>query len=344
MKSPNVTNFWIKLSHWEYWPWWVVYIPVFAYWFWCGLKARAIFYLSAANPGFEYGGVIGSSKKAILDKIPSALVPKGIIITATNSIENISFIMQEAGLNFPVVVKPDVGERGFKVELIKSEQELQHYIANNSDSLIMQEYIDLPLEAGIFYYRLPNEDKGTVSSIVLKGMLTVTGDGKSSIRELMMKSERARLQISRLTVVDNIDLDCIPVKDENIILEPIGNHNRGTTFLDGNHLINQQLIDVIDGISKNVDGFYYGRYDLRCKNEAALYAGDIKIMELNGSVSEPAHIYSPGFPILEAYRILYHHWRVLYKISKMNHKNGVPYMSFRTGLGAFKKSRFTRKA
>ena len=74
MKLSNSSNFWIKLRHWEYWPWWVVYIPVFVYWLWCGLKARAIFYLSAANPGFEYGGIIGSSKKAILDKIPYSIL------------------------------------------------------------------------------------------------------------------------------------------------------------------------------------------------------------------------------------------------------------------------------
>jgi len=320
-----------------------VYIPVFSYWLWCGLKARAIFYLSAANPGFEYGGIIGSSKKAILDKIPSRLVPQGIIITATDSIENITFRMQQTRLNYPVVVKPDVGERGFKVELLRNEVELQQYIAKNSDRLIIQEYIDLPMEAGIFYYRMPNEDKGTVSSVVLKGMLTVTGDGDSSIRELMLKSERARLQIRRLSATDHIDLSSIPEKDENVILEPIGNHNRGTTFLDGNHLINQQLIDVIDGISKNVDGFFYGRYDLRCKDEHALYNGDIKVMELNGSASEPAHIYAPGFPLLQGYRILYQHWRILYKISRMNHKKGVPYMSFRTGLSALRKSRFIRK-
>ena len=320
-----------------------MYIPVFAYWLWCGLKARAIFYLSAANPGFEYGGIIGSSKKTILDKIQTELVPKGLLIATRDSILEILIGMQGAGLRFPVVLKPDVGERGFKVELIRNEDELQLYLTDNEDILIMQEYIDLPMEVGVFYYRLPNEDKGTVSSVVLKGLLSVTGNDKLSIRQLMMTNERAMLQINRLAEAGNIDLDYIPQRNEKILLEPIGNHNRGTTFLDGNYLINQQLIDVIDKISKNIEGFYYGRYDLRCQDEEALYNGEIKVMELNGSVSEPAHIYSPGFSLLEAYRILYHHWRILYKISRMNHKNGEPYMSFSAGLAAFRKSRFTRK-
>ena len=159
MKPSNSSNFWIKLRHWEYWPWWVVYIPVFAYWLWCGLKARAIFYLSAANPGFEYGGIIGSSKKAILDKIPAEYVPTGILISSTASIDEIKISMKEAGLSFPVVVKPDVGERGFKVELMYNEGELHQYLIDNEDTLIMQEYIDLPMEVGVFYYRLPNEKR-----------------------------------------------------------------------------------------------------------------------------------------------------------------------------------------
>ena len=344
MKPTNRSTFWIKLKHWEYWPWWLVYIPVFAYWLWCGLKARAIFYLSAANPGFEYGGIIGCSKKSILDKIQANLVPINIIITPAETSDEVIGNMAEAGLSFPVVIKPDVGERGFKVELIYHKEALSAYMADNEDVLIMQEYIDLPMEAGVFYYRLPDEEKGTVSSVVLKGLLAVEGDGKSSIHELMLRSERAKLQIGRLATEGKIDLNHVPDLNESIILEPIGNHNRGTTFLDGGHLINQRLIDIIDKISNNIEGFYYGRYDLRCNDEEALYQGDFKIMELNGSVSEPAHIYSPGFPMLEGYRILYQHWRILYTISRMNHKNGVPYMSFKTGLGALRKSRFTRKA
>jgi hypothetical protein len=208
--------------------------------------------------------------------------------------------------------------------------------------VIMQEYIDLPMEAGIFYYRMPNENKGTVSSVVLKGLLAVTGNGKSSIYELMMDFPRAKLQIDRLREVGVLDLERIPEEEEKVVLEPIGNHNRGTAFLNGNYLINQKLIEIIDELSNSIDKFYYGRYDVRCQDEEALYRGEFKVIELNGSASEPAHIYAPGFPLLKAYQVLFHHWRILFEISRMNHKNGVPYMSFKTGWGALKKSRFAR--
>lgn len=342
MKLSFINKFWIKLWHWEYWPWYIVYIPVFAYWLWCGLKARAIFYISAVNPGFEYGGIIGGSKKTILDKLPQNLVPKSILISASDSTASIVNNMKMAGLSFPVIIKPDVGERGFNVELMHNIDDLNEYLSTLSDMLILQEYIDLPMEAGVFYYRLPKAKTGIVSSVVLKGLLTVIGDGSSTIEELMAKTDRAKLQIARLKKAGYVGLQSIPEKNEELLLEPIGNHIRGTTFLDGTHLINDELNAVFDTISKQINGFYYGRYDLRCRDERALYAGDFKIMELNGAASEPAHIYAPGFPLLRAYRILLQHWRILYKISKINHQNGIPYMSFSTGLGALRKSRFTK--
>ena len=149
MKLFFISKFWIKLKHWEYWPWYIVYIPIFAHWLWCGIKARAIFYLSAANPGFEYGGIVGASKKAILDKFPTELLPKAILVESSNSSADILTKMTESKLEFPIVAKPDVGERGFNVELVNNEQELNQYLVNSSDQLIIQEYIDLPLEAGL---------------------------------------------------------------------------------------------------------------------------------------------------------------------------------------------------
>ncbi len=335
-----LSNFWLKLTHWEYWPWYLVYLPVFAYWLWCGLKARAIFYVSAVNPGFAYGGIIGASKKAILDKLPPGLVPITMLFNADDPVPQIIAGMKQHGLGFPVIVKPDIGERGFKVELVNSQDELRQYLSQVTGRLLLQEYLDLPLEAGVFYYRLPDTEKGVVSSVVLKGLLSVTGNGRASIRQLMLQHGRARLQIKRLQENGNIDLQRIPARGEEVLLEPIGNHVRGTMFINGNHLRNQQLNDTFDRISHAIEGFYYGRYDLRCASEADLYAGKFKIMELNGAASEPAHIYDPGFSLMEAYRVLLHHWSILYKISRQNHQKGEPYMSFATGLQALRQSRF----
>ena len=344
MSSFTRSTFWIKLRHWEYWPWWLFYAPIFVYWLWCGLKVRAIFYISAANPGFEHGGIVSASKKAILDMLPPQLVPNGILINSTESAIRIIQVMESRNLNFPVVAKPDIGERGFRVELINTIDELIDYLPSNEEQIIIQEYIDLPLELGIFYIRIPDEESGTVTSVVIKGMMQVKGDGVSTIRQLMEKEDRSKLQINRLEALAIIDLRQIPKPDEVVLLEPIGNHNRGTAFLNGNHLINQRLIEVIDRLSCSIEGFYYGRYDLRCSDQEALYAGNFKILELNGSASEPAHIYAPGYPLYQGYKDLFFHWKLLYKISKMNHEKGVPYMPLLKGIAALKKSRFAKRS
>lgn len=342
MLKTQLSIFWIKLTHWEYWPWYIVYIPVFIYWLWCGVKTRAIFWLTAANPGFEYGGVIGSSKHGILSKIPPRYVPKGFLLQPEDSIVSIEDKMTAAGIAYPVILKPDIGERGFHVELINNREQLAAYRAATREATLLQTYIDLPLELGIFYYRLPTEDEGVVSSIVRKALLSVKGDGKSTLRQLMAMSGRAKQQIDRIDAKEIIDLSFIPANGQEIVLEPIGNHVRGTTFLNGEDLITPAVLRIIDEVSKEIDGFFYGRYDIRCASIEDLCAGEFMIMELNGGASEPAHIYAPNYPILKGYRELLSHWKILYQISRMNHRRGTAYMSFSKGWEAIRKSRFTR--
>jgi hypothetical protein len=89
--------------------------------------------------------------------------------------------------------------------------------------------------------------------------------------------------------------------------------------------------------------FYFGRYDLRCASWDDLTKGSVKILEVNGCGAEPAHIYQPGFPLWKAYKVLYTHWKNLYRISQQNRKRGVPVPSFREGYRIFKKHRAAMK-
>lgn len=336
-------SFFVKLRNWEYWPWYIVYIPIYFYWLLCGIKARSLWYISAVNPGFEYGGIIGASKSTIFQKTPSKYLPKSILVNSSISHEKILQWLNDSEIDFPLIFKPDIGERGFNVELVKNEQELFNYLQNAKRNIILQEYIKYPLELGIFYYRFPGEECGTISSIVEKDFLKITGDGTSTIRQLMKIEDRARLQIKRLERVSVTDLEIVPDYGKVILLEPIGNHVRGTVFLDGNHLINKALLEIFDNLSHEIEGFFYGRFDLKCKDLDALYNDDFKILEINGAASEPAHIYSPGYSIRLGYKVLFHHWKTLYLISKANHKKGVPYMTMVDAVKAIRKSRF-RKA
>jgi hypothetical protein len=58
------------------------------------------------------------------------------------------------------------------------------------------------------------------------------------------------------------------------LLEPIGNHCRGTIFRDKGDLISDPLCEVFDTISKSIEGFYYGRFDLRVRSMEDLIKGE----------------------------------------------------------------------
>jgi hypothetical protein len=193
---------------------------------------------------------------------------------------------------------------------------------------LIQEFLDLPLEFGVFYVRKPSQSTGQVISINAKEMLSVTGNGQDTLAKLVYRNDRARLQEERLQKIFNDRWNLIIPANEVVVLNTIGNHCLGTKFMNGNNLITPKLNASFDAISKQVNGFYFGRYDLRCASLTDLENGNVKIMELNGCGAEPAHIYQPGFSFWQALGVMYQHWKTLYEISVENHERGVPYITF----------------
>lgn len=335
----KTSNFWIRLTHWEFWPFEVVYIPIFIYWLWLSLRARSLFFFTASNPGIMYGGMLGESKYEILMGLPETLIPKTVIANNHITLPAALDMMKHHNLRFPIILKPDIGERGWQVEKIANENELEAYLNANNVDILFQEYIDLPLELGILYYRFPDKKTGRITSVVKKKMLEITGNGSSTIKELMYSIPRAKLQIETFEKDQPEVLANVPASGEKIELMPIGNHCRGTTFLNANDLITKELTAVFDAVSDKIDGFYFGRFDIRCESKEALYNGKMKIMELNGAGSEPGHIYHPGARLIDAYKSLFSNWKALFLISRMNNKRGIPYLSFVEGLRVIKKLR-----
>lgn len=326
------SNFFIKLKSWEYWPFGILQFPAMVYYACLSLRARSFFFFSASNPGIPMGGMFGESKFEVLGKVPSQYTPKSALIRVPSTKEKILTTIKEHNLKFPLIFKPDLGERGFMVERINCEADIDKYLAKMKFDFIIQDLVDLPLEYGIFYTRFPDEEKGKVTSIVMKEMLSITGNGTSTLQRLILEKDRAKLQWPRLKVMYHDRLNEVLKDGEAIELVSIGNHCLGTKFLDGSHLINEQLSDTFDKISKQIDGFYFGRFDLRCARVEDLYSGNVKIMELNGCGAEPAHIYNPGYPITRALGVLLLHWRNIFIISRANAKRGIAYTSFKDAL------------
>jgi hypothetical protein len=221
------------------------------------------------------------------------------------------------------------------VRRIKSEQDIENYLKEIRIDFIMQALVDDPLEFGVYYVRFPSQEKGFVNSITAKEFLSVTGDGRKTLKQLILEKDRAKLQWNTLQKTYQHRLEEIIPEEKKTELVSIGNHCLGTTFLNYNHLINEKLNASFDAISKQIKGFYFGRFDLRCASLDDLENGRVKIMELNGCGAEPAHIYHPGTSLFSGVKTLIAHWKNLYRVSRENHARGVAYMSFREGRAIY---------
>lgn len=335
------SNFFIKLRNWEYWPFGILQFPLFFYFLWLALRSRSLIFFSASNPGIAMGGMFGESKYDVIRKIPAAFVPRTAFIRLPATSDAVLNTLKLHGFTFPVIFKPELGERGFMVKKITSAADIESYLKKIRINFLVQDFVDLPLEFGVFYQRYPSQPNGRVVSIVTKEMLSVTGDGTLTLQQLIMKKDRARLQWKKLEEAYRGRLAEVIPAGKQIELVSIGNHAMGTKFLNGNHLINDRLSSSFDRISKQIDGFYFGRFDVRCASLNDLYEGRVKIMELNGCGAEPAHIYDPDFGLFKAVGVLFRHWKTIFEISRENHRAGVRYLSYREGLAfyrAFKKA------
>jgi hypothetical protein len=328
-----------KLRHWEYWPVWAVYWPVFVYYIFLSIRERSPFFFMAANPGMKNGGLFGESKTNIYNKLPKEHLPLMKLLQPGVDESEISEWMNENGLDFPLFIKPDVGERGVEVTRVNTMQEIRRWFQGHQVPAIIQEAIRRPIEVGLLYYRMPGESQGHISSLMLREMLTVTGDGRRTLREIVNDYPRARLQRKRLRKKFAAIWEKEIPAGEQLVLEHVGNHNKGTTFIDISDRINDDLLRTFDGLSKNLEdnGIFFGRYDIKCDNiEDLCHGRNFTIIELNGVASEPAHIYDPKFSLLKAYKILLSQWATIHSISRRNHEKGLEYIPVTEGIARFK--------
>jgi hypothetical protein len=273
----------------------------------------------------KYGGVMGESKMKVLESIPQTFVPVTVKLCRGISAKQVMQKIMGHRLDFPFIVKPDQGERGRCVELIEKFEDLEHYLQRLDEDFLVQEYIRHPLDFGVLYYRHPDSETGRISSVSRKEFLVVTGDGEQSLGDILKVHPRAMGRLDYIKEKYGNRWDQVLPAGASCLVEPIGNHNRGTAFLSANELINSELIRVFDGIAKSIPGYFYGRFDLRVTSLEDLYAGrNIKILELNGVSSEPAHIYNPGNTLFSAYRDVIRHMKIIYNIAQANYKRGYP--------------------
>ncbi|MEN8165776.1 MAG: D-alanine--D-alanine ligase [Acidobacteriota bacterium] len=344
--SPIVSSF-------EFWPPWLFYIPVALKWLQLAVRHRGLLLPTSANPSIEGGGFIGESKSEILDLVPSgqrSWVARWITVVGGQDPGVVQTAMQEAGFDFPVVAKPDIGQRGAGVQPIHGLHDLRAYTEAFPQDVpfVVQEFAgggslsglpeDHPSgfgdvqEAGVMWWRKPGEDQGLISSMTLKVFPALTGDGHRTLGKLIEADQRAGHLAGVYKNRHRADLGRVLDSGEIFPLVFAGNHCQGAVFRDGTALVTPELEARIEMIARSIPEFWFGRFDIRFNDFGRFLKGeDFKIIEINGASAEATHIWDASITLREAYRVLFEQFDVLFSIGAANRRRGFEPLS----LGRF---------
>jgi len=319
---------WRRTVRWEYWPPYVFYVPVALYVLWLGIRHRGLTLFTAANPGIEAGGFINESKAAILGRLggageaipPWRLIPASTAPAARRG-EMRSFVADH-GLDLPIVLKPDAGQRGSGVAVARSWEVIDAYLDAARYDVVAQAYVP-GAEYGVFYVRRPSEGRGRIFAVTEKRMPVVVGDGRRTLEELILSDPRAVAMAGTYLDRHEAELRSTVPAGERVQLVELGTHARGAYFHDGGALVTDELTEAIDRVSRAFDGFYFGRYDVRSTSEAEFRRGRFRVIELNGVTSEATSIYDPAHSVIDAYRTLFEQWRLAFAIGAENRERGI---------------------
>jgi membrane protein DedA with SNARE-associated domain len=322
---------WHRLTHFEFWPWWIFYGPVLAYILArLATRHRSFGIFTAANPAMPGGGICGESKSAILGGLGDngGRVAAWTLLSpqrdAMSRLAELESWLGEKDLRWPVVLKPDVGERGTGVSIVRDASAARHYLAAMpAEPVIAQTYVG-GKEFGIFYARRPGEACGKILSITGKHLPSVTGDGERTLEELILDDDRAVLMADFFFAKFKNQLADIPPHGTVVPLADIGNHCRGAVFLDFTWALTPELEQAIEELAQPFAGFHLGRFDLRAPSLAELRAGrGLKVLELNGVTSEQGHIYDPNhLNVWRAWGVMFAQWRLAFEIGAENVRRG----------------------
>ena len=326
-----------RWTHWEFWPAWLFYVPVALYYFWLAVRYRNLSLPTAANPGMATGGFVGESKFEILDQLhatsPDSVAEAFLLDgwTTTDRLLSIHRLCREHAVTLPFILKPDVGQRGNGVRLIRSMRDALDYLVEVEAPVVLQRYANGRHEAGIFYFRFPGKARGQIFSITEKIFPTITGDGVRTVEELIGADSRAALIARTYLRRFAHRRSEILFAGEVLKLVETGNHAQGCIFRDGRRLRTNALERVIDNISRKVPGFYIGRYDIRYENEEDFKQGrNFQIVELNGASSEATNIYDARNSLISAYGTLFRQWKLVFAIGAANRARGCKPSPLRT--------------
>jgi len=320
-------------SFFEFWPTWVMYLPVALHWGLLSLRYRSLSLPLIANPAIPLSGMVGVPKTAVFDRageqarnwILPWLEYEVTSEEAETQQSRVKQLLSDVGLGLPIVGKPNLGCRGVGVKLLQTDAELHDYLDTFpvAAAIQFQELADWEAEAGVFYVRHPDKQAGEITSLTLKYMPYVVGDGEATLAQLVARDPRAgklqHLYQDRHAHSWNTVIEA----DQPFRLIFAASHSRGAVFRDGNDYITEKLSKTLDTIFDDIPGFHYGRLDIKFRDLDSLMSGeDFSIIEINGASSESIHIWDRNTGFGDAVKTLLRQYQTLFTLGHANRQRG----------------------
>ena len=306
----------LKIKHHEFWNGRLYESPGYIYLAWhCLIRGVGLKTLFKANYGIEFGGASFASEYKIQEHIGLQYFPATQLLKVKNNTQNLNEAQVFAHKHgYPIILKPDYGFTGRGVFKVQNEAQLKVLIPYLKIDYLVQKCVDFTVECGVFYIR--HNGKAHISGINQKHFPTVTGDGTSTLQQLL--DAHSRHNHFWKSYLAQHDLTQILKKGETKRLSDIGSHTLGCMFTHDPELLTPKLETAVLDIFKNVPGFNYGRMDLLANSLEDFKKGKFTMVEANGIEALPTNVFDPKLNVWQSYRILFTHLKQLAQVAAQN--------------------------
>ena len=324
-----------RMLRYEFWPSIALYFPLIPFYARLRFTKGSLVDATCVNPVWVDSGFIGESKQVVLDRFPKDSVLESFLVMPGSDgkldLGSIASEIRRRGFGWPVIVKPDQGQRGTGVKRVDGPDQLAEKLDDVRVPMVVQRFHPGPYELGLFWWRLPDAESGRLFSICEKVFPTVTGNGRRSLEQLILADRRLFLQHEMFFERLGERLAEVPADGEIVSLGSAGNHAQGCLFQDGEHWRTPEVEAWLDRACSAAEGYHFGRLDVRFTDPEAFRRGEGgQILEANGITSESTNLYDPRFTIWTAWRLLREPWHAILAIGKANRRRGEG-----TGIGWF---------
>lgn len=350
VESERVDDNGKSVSFFEFWPTWLIYLPVVFQWLVLSVRYRSFTLPLLANPIIPLSGMVGGSKHELMREAKGAckeaILPWVLYVATTDDVddqaEKLLSQCADEDLELPFVCKPDVGCRGAGVKLVHNRTELLEVIAHYpaGSGIICQKLSQYEPEVGIFYVKDPRQAQGDIVSLTFKETPTVVGDGIKTLAELVASDPRAANLLDLYASRNAPDWERTLENGERFRLLFSASHCRGAVFVDAREHITPKLIETLNTIMADLPDFYYGRLDVKFKDLNALRQGEtLEVVEINGASSESIHIWDKNARLGDAIKTLMWQYKTLFEIGAWHREKGLRPPSLKTFLAAWRRER-----